>query len=590
MPTRQLLRFAAALICCLVSVSAYAQEPTAAAPAQAPANLAYVEGAVEVVQDGVAEPADPPVMLVEGDIVRTRSGRAEIIFGDGTLLHLANDTEVEILDAEHLRLVSGRTLVRMSHAAARPYVVDTPASSVRLEAQGEYGLIVDRARGLEVAVARGTATIHDASPWTIRGGQMLTLAAAGGRPLIQPFNSARFDAFTQWAYERANGFTSSASAAQLPYELRPYGPVFDTYGHWDHVAPYGRVWFPSVAGSWRPYYDGAWSYTRYGWTWHGRDRWSWPTHHFGRWGFTGSLWYWIPANVWAPAWVSWNLASGYVSWAPLGWDNRPAIGFRSRSDYPAYWPDYTPWRAWTVVPRHRFVPRANVRAYAIDGDRLDDTTRLALSRAVPLLPSGNVAVTRGTGAFPGTRPGSVRRPQRVYPSNAGPNDDSPHRAPSTGVERSTGITGPRSRRPGDDPASAPRTWNSGDDRPGRVRDPYAPRPSGDPYAPPSSGDRYTPSSSGEAPRGGARAVPRSGPDSDPSDAPRTNPRRVAPPRAAAPQSNGSGDRGGNSGARSGARDGSERAGGNRRAAPQTRPQTPGPRPQPPGPRSPRAEP
>src|SRR5688572_29299519 len=140
MVTRLRSLSAAALVAAVIVVSASAQtsEPSASATASAPANLAYVEGAVDVVLEGVTERADPPMLLLDGDVVRTGNGRAEVVFGDGTILHLSNDGELEVLGPEHLRLLRGRIVLRLSHAAPQAYVVDTPTSSVRMDAQGEY--------------------------------------------------------------------------------------------------------------------------------------------------------------------------------------------------------------------------------------------------------------------------------------------------------------------------------------------------------------------------------------------------------------------------------------------------------------------
>jgi hypothetical protein len=470
---------AAALVGCLFAVSAYAQDVTP--PSAAPANLAYIEGVVDVTQSGVTEPADPPLMLIEGDVIRTRNGRAEIVFGDGTLLHLANDTELEVLGDERLRLVSGRAIVRLSSAAARPYVIDTPSSSIRLDAQGEYGLTADRGGRLELTVGRGAATVLDARPWEIRGGQMLSIGGVGARPLISSFNSARWDAFAAWSHDRTNGLTASASAAQLPYELRPYGPTLDRYGRWDYVAPYGNVWFPSVGSSWRPYYEGSWAFTRYGWTWQGRDRWAWPTHHYGRWEFNGAFWFWVPASSWAPAWVTWSVAPGYVSWAPLGWYTQRRFDGWDRRDHPAYAPDYSPWRGWTVLPRNQFAPRRNVRTYAVDGDRLDEATRRALlTRATPSRPAEAFAVPRA-GADQSRQPidGNVRRPRPSSP----PSGDGPaYTPPASWSGAARGSNGRSDRGAKDDdterstaaPAPAARAPNRGDsDRRGADRDPGA---------------------------------------------------------------------------------------------------------------------
>ena len=429
---------AAVVFCCLVAFPASAQDSSAVNSGPPPANLAHVEGAVDLVHQGLAERAVAPALLLDGDIVRTGNGRAEIVFADGTVLHLDHDTELELLSPERVRVLSGRVMLRVSAATPR-YVIDTPAASVRLDARGEYGITTDARRGsLDVTVARGVAEIQDnGQRIVVRAGERLWLAGPGARGLIEPFNTARWDAFDRWSNDRVNGFTTAASSRQLPYELRAYGPVLDQYGRWDYVAPHGYVWFPSVGASWRPYYDGSWTHTRYGWTWLGHDRWAWPTHHYGRWGYNGNFWYWIPAKTWGAAWVTWAFAPGYVSWCPLGWDGYPVAGFWGRpGDHPAYWPNYTPWRAWTVVPRDRFGPRRAVRTHAVDGDKLDEATRkaLVLQNTPPPMPVGN-AVPRGTLSAPGAifptdqvavprtsidepRRGNVRRPTADVPSFA----------------------------------------------------------------------------------------------------------------------------------------------------------------------------
>src|ERR1700730_16729233 len=91
-------------------------------------------------------------------------------------------------------------------------------------------------------------------------------------------------------------------AAYLPQELQVYGDTFGRYGSWQDEAPYGAVWYPRVASTWRPYYHGYWAPMRsYGWTWVGFDAWDWPTHHYGRWGYARGSWFWVPGRVWAPA-------------------------------------------------------------------------------------------------------------------------------------------------------------------------------------------------------------------------------------------------------------------------------------------------
>ena len=58
------------------------------------------------------------------------------------------------------------------------------------------------------------------------------------------------------------GAAQPISAPYLPQDLQTYGSTFDRYGSWQYAAPYGYVWYPTVAAGWRPYYNGYWSAVR----------------------------------------------------------------------------------------------------------------------------------------------------------------------------------------------------------------------------------------------------------------------------------------------------------------------------------------
>ena len=136
-----------------------------------------------------------------------------------------------------------------------------------------------------------------------------------------------------------DGRRGTTSAQYLPADVRVYGSTFDQYGVWSYNAPYGYVWYPRVATSWRPYYHGRWRHAgRYGWTFVGSDPWGWATHHYGRWGLSAAgAWSWIPSAGWGAAWVNWAVAPGYVGWCPLGWNNRPVLGFWGHGSRSAYY-------------------------------------------------------------------------------------------------------------------------------------------------------------------------------------------------------------------------------------------------------------
>jgi hypothetical protein len=225
-----------------------------------------------------------------------------------------------------------------------------------------------------------------------------------------------------------------------------------------------------VAVGWRPYYYGRWSHLRpWGWTWIGHDPWAWPTHHYGRWGFSAGVWFWIPGRHWGPSWVSWAYAPGYVSWCPLGWNNRPVFGFASVNVFGGR--RYTPWHGWTVVPHRRFgsgfvninvvnVNHINARtrgAFEVRTSGPQYTGRVAAPRAQAPI---TIAGSRSGVALP--REGSAVRDRNAggeRPSGSG--FPAPARAPRSSAAPRSGNRpapiGPAREPDGRDPgAAAPR--------------------------------------------------------------------------------------------------------------------------------------
>jgi hypothetical protein len=174
------------------------------------------------------------------------------------------------------------------------------------------------------------------------------------------------------------------STSYLPQDLRPYGSTFDRYGSWQYDAPYGYVWYPTVDPGWRPYHYGRWSAVpSYGWTWLGVDPWSYPTHHYGRWGYRRNAWFWIPGRTWGAAWVSWGAAPDYVSWCPLGFDNRPVFAL-SVSSYDSWHRGGGNWFGWTVMSRSHFGGRGfYAHRYAVEPRTLPTNTPFIVSSRAP---------------------------------------------------------------------------------------------------------------------------------------------------------------------------------------------------------------
>ena len=180
------------------------------------------------------------------------------------------------------------------------------------------------------------------------------------------------------------GAAPPISAPYLPQDLQTYGSTFDRYGSWQYAAPYGYVWYPTVGAGWRPYFNGRWSAVpRYGWTWLGIDAWSYPTHHYGRWGYARNAWFWIPGRTWGAAWVSWGAAPDYVSWCPLGFDNRPVFAL-SVTSYDSWHRGGGGWFGWTVMSRSHFGGRGYyANRYAVEPRSLPSQTPFIFSSRPP---------------------------------------------------------------------------------------------------------------------------------------------------------------------------------------------------------------
>lgn len=350
--------FAAAALSAPVSAQ-YVQAPNGPDPYSSsrdwsddiPAHISFVEGSVTLEREGKLEPAEANLALLAGDRLRTKSGRVEILFADGSALYLDEGTELDLLSSALLRLMTGR--VRMSIARATTdldYRIDAPAASVWIRAAGEYRVDVRQSRRaqteVELSVVRGSAElVNEHGRTVVRPGTYAVASPELAPSLPYVDNSADWDEFDEWVDRQRNARVGTTSTRYLPTELRYYGGAFDNYGSWDYVPTHGYVWYPRVSSGWRPYSQGRWSFSaHFGWMWVGIDRWSWATHHYGRWGVNAGAWYWIPDRRWSPAWVSWGTAPGYVSWCPLGFDGRPVYGFRH----------YDPWLGWTVLPSRHF--------------------------------------------------------------------------------------------------------------------------------------------------------------------------------------------------------------------------------------------
>ncbi len=550
-----------------VCLSALAMPGAAQTPDQQPepepAHLAYLDGDATVVRDGRAETATINVPLIAGDQLRTREGRVEVLFGDGSALDADHFTSVDFLSDSLVRLLEGRIHVTIGGRDRVAYRIDTPAAAVRIDAPGEYriALVGDSGRtDVELTTIRGYATlVNEQGETPLRAGERAFASTGMAPSYAQAYNSAKWDAFDRWTADRRDERTGAISAQYLPEDVRLYASDFDRYGDWRYENSYGYVWYPRVRVDWRPYSYGRWSYYGpWGWTWIAYDRWGWPTHHYGRWGFNAGAWFWIPTRHWAPAYVYWAGASDYIGWCPLGWDDRPIfnivnVNINVGRGYRGYG-GFGPYHAWTVVPRRAFASHVDVARYAVNRADLDRAVPrwyvsgptapvrpgVATRTSAPIYSAGRTAYSRG-----GSGTVSPVAPQRSAPraygsggSISGWNATTPSGAAAPGApERAAPRAMPRGTAPRSEGTLGPSTsWpryrdmGPGGQDPPRAVDRAAPREVGAPRGVPDDGSigarRGVPDNSRiYAPRG----VPRDGGISGPGGSERSVPQRDASP-------------------------------------------------------------
>ena len=268
--------------------SAYAQDPPT--EAETPAHISLVEGVAVLERDGSTDNAPANMLLLAGDRIRTRVGRVEILFADGSTLHLDHNSAIDLQSDELVRLLDGR--VRLSiPARARDvsYRIDGPHAWAQISQPGEYRAAVIQNAGaseLEFAVLRGSAELtNEGGRTTLRAGERAFARADAAPSHAYVFNSASWDPFDRWSEARRSERLACLYAVPPRTKCGRMPATLDRYGSWEYESSYGYVWYPRVDFGWRPYYHGRWSSLRpYGWTWIGSDPWGWPTHHYGRWG------------------------------------------------------------------------------------------------------------------------------------------------------------------------------------------------------------------------------------------------------------------------------------------------------------------
>ncbi|MBN1939922.1 MAG: FecR domain-containing protein, partial [Candidatus Aminicenantes bacterium] len=302
--------------------------------------LSYVKGDVYIqrAQDLGYEQGEVNLVVVAGDKLGTRDGRAEIQLGRGNVLRLDANTQVDVAglpsrdgDPTKIHLLNGSVYFRVRELDLEKNIqVHTPDASFYILEPGLFRVDVRDNRRSELSVySGGVEAAGEGGSVLVRAGE--TVAAQDGRLTGEPTGLlARRDDFDSWNETRDGLYARKLGQTYLPSEYSDYDYELSEYGDWSYESDYGYVWVPRVYDTgWRPYYHGRWTwYPIIGWTWVSYEPWGWCTSHYGRWGWRFGLgWYWIPMSRWSwgPAWVHWYNHYDYIGWCPLSYWGYPAV-------------------------------------------------------------------------------------------------------------------------------------------------------------------------------------------------------------------------------------------------------------------------
>ena len=364
--------------------------------------LSFVKGDVYVQRAGDLgfEEGVVNLLIVEGDKLGTREGRAEINLGNNNFLRLDADSQVDMEtlpkngnDLISIHLLSGRAYFRINNMAMEKEIeLHTPDVSFYFLQEGLYRIDVTENKEtvmlalegeVEAAGEEGSRVVSRGS--LLRASEGYFLAESGSYSESAD-SEISGESFVDWNRSRDSFYGRSVGRSYLPAELYEYEAELDYYGRWVNEPSFGYVWVPRVSySSWRPYYNGRWVwYPIIGWNWVSYDPWGWCVSHYGRWHWgSGMGWYWIPTRSWGPAWVHWYHGYNYVGWSPMSYWGQPGIIVNNRYYGRGYRGNY-PYnsRALTVVHRNQLQAR-RISSVSLSQANVGKLGRLSLTSNQP---------------------------------------------------------------------------------------------------------------------------------------------------------------------------------------------------------------
>lgn len=262
----------------------------------------------------------------------TDGARAEVQFDDGTVVRLAENTNLDLLGLEpgwtQLQLTLGVANF-IAHSASRGrrdeafFEVDTPQAAIRANRSTKFRVDVAEDGSTEITVREGKVELSsDQEPIVVAKNQRVVIEG-GESPRYLLESAQGRDEWDRWNEEQDSRLAQSRGSEHLSPNIAMAATELDAYGQWTEVPAYGWVWAPQVPLGWVPYQTGRWVWVEpWGWTWVSYEPWGWVPYHYGRWVVVATVgWVWVPPAptlaVWAPGYVRFIYGPGWVAWVPL---------------------------------------------------------------------------------------------------------------------------------------------------------------------------------------------------------------------------------------------------------------------------------
>jgi hypothetical protein len=304
------------------------------APASRAVRLSFVEGAVQVVQDGqvIADPAYANLPLFEGaQVITGGEGRAEVQLEDGSLARVSPNSTITFSVLQQQGNGSRTEIVVNSGLTYFELQPSTGEHSLRVHygttsfAASSFSVVrvtADEPPG-ELAVFSGNVHLERGNTLQVdvHGGESLHLNGTEGSgyniaETIEP------DSWDSWNADRdqlLNSESADKTAASGSF-VNGQGMGMndlDSNGNWYDVPGQGFVWSPYDAqlqgAGWDPYGFGHWVYyPRYGYVWASGYGWGYAPYSCGLWNFYDNFgWGWAPGGGCSPWWGGGGYYGGY---------------------------------------------------------------------------------------------------------------------------------------------------------------------------------------------------------------------------------------------------------------------------------------